>query len=855
MKLTWLNNVPKSTAGVTWGIPWKQGELKRQDHISLKGSSGETTPVQSWPMAFWPDGTVKWTGHAAIIDQPDESYELTVDDKAAEFSPLVQRETSTSIEVDTGKAQFVINKTGNHFIKEIRNGSKTIGKNGKLIAIQEERNLNGNTKTIVEKLLISNIKNVQVEQEGPLRSVIKIEGEHLEDQGNRSWIPFVLRLYFFANSLSVKIVHTFLYNGNPENDFIKGLGMQFTVPLNGEAWNRNVRFVGDEGIFSEPAQLLLTRRHRNVDGLFQKQINGSPINETDTTNPTQFEHARQNAIWNDFKITQDSADHYRIVKRTKEGFTWIESAHGTRSKGLAYIGGEEGGLGVGVKNFWQKFPSTLEVNGLSNSETTLKVWFWSPDSEAMDLRHYNSETHVVSAYEGFDEMRSTPHGIANTSEIFLKCFSESPTHEELIDQITDWQSPTLLVCDPQYYYETKSLGVWSLPDRENPVKAKLEEELDKAIAFYKQEIEQRKWYGFWNYGDVMHTYDPVRHQWRYDLGGFAWQNTELVPNIWFWYAFLRSGREDIFIMAEAMTRHTSEVDVYHLGEYAGLGSRHNVVHWGCGCKEARISMAGLHKFYYYLTADERTGDLLTESRDADQALLNLDPMREFYPDDETYSTHARVGPDWSAFCSNWLCEWERTENVKYKEKILHGINTLKQLPFRLLSGPNMGYDPKTSSLHHMGDGNGAYHMVIAFGGPQAWMEIAGLISDEEWVDMLAEFGEFYVFSNEEKKNRSNGVLYDKLFSLPMLASGMVAYAAAKKHDEKLAKTAWNLLLQEKISEMVLPIQENKVTVWKELKEIPSITTNTTSQWCLNTIVALELIGDYLTEEEIKEVLV
>lgn len=55
----------------------------------------------------------------------------------------------------------------------------------------------------------------------------------------------------------------------------------------------------------------------------------------------------------------------------------------------------------------------------------------------------------------------------------------------------------------------------------------------------------------------MHAYDPVRHIWRYDIGGFAWDNTELASNMWLWYNFLRTGREDIWRMAEAMTRHTS----------------------------------------------------------------------------------------------------------------------------------------------------------------------------------------------------------------------------------------------------------------------------------------------------------
>jgi hypothetical protein len=121
--------------------------------------------------------------------------------------------------------------------------------------------------------------------------------------------------------------------------------------------------------------------------------------------------------------------------------------------------------------------------------------------------------------------------------------------------------------------------------------------------------------------------------------------------------------------------------------------------------------------------------------------------------------------------------------------------------------------------------------------------------------MLAEFGEFYVLSNEEKLARSKGILHNKLFSLPMLASGMVAYAAARKKDKNLAEKAWELLLNEEISQMVLPIKEEEVQSWRNITEVPSITTNTTSQWCLNTIVSLELIGEYLPNEEFKKVLV
>ena len=147
-------------------------------------------------------------------------------------------------------------------------------------------------------------------------------------------------------------------------------------------------------------------------------------------------------------------------------------------------------------------------------------------------------------------------------------------------------------------------GIWSLPDRSNPQRSKVEDRLNAYIDLYQNAIAQHKWYGFWNYGDLMHAYDPIRHSWRYDVGGFAWDNTELASNMWLWYNFLRTGRQDIWKMAEAITRHTAEVDVYHIGPNAGLGSRHNVSHWGCGAKEARISQAAWNRFYYYLTTDE-----------------------------------------------------------------------------------------------------------------------------------------------------------------------------------------------------------------------------------------------------------
>jgi hypothetical protein len=851
MNVHWLHTKPKTPVGITWGVPWGKGERKRTETLQLKDKSGKLTPLQTWPMAYWPDGSVKWSGHAAVLDsKADYTYEVIVGNSKSTSEGLEVSETDKAVTIHTGTTEYIISKGHTHFIENVSTNAK-----GNLIAMTETRTEDDEGTITRQHKLTPIIQKIEVEQLGPVRAVIKIEG--IFKHKSREWLPFTLRLYFYENLDSFRIVHTFFYDGDPAQDFIKGIGVEFTLPLEGDAWNRHVRFAGELGLYQEPGQLLLTRRYPDGDGYFQDQINGKYIPLNVDKHQEFKKHVTDNAQWNDFKLYQASSDHYIIQKRTKKGFSWIDVTTGAKSNGLVYAGGVNGGLAVGFKDFWQKHPSSLEVNHLLKEETSLICWLWSPDATAMDLRHYDDETHVLSAYEGFPEMRATPTGIANTSEISVQLFKQIPSQEELMDLANEWQTPSRLICSPQTYYNSKAIGTWSLPDREDPLKAYLEEQMDQVITFYQNEIKQRKWYGYWHYGDVMHTYDPIRHQWRYDLGGFAWQNTELSPNIWLWYAFLRSGREDIFRMAEAMTRHTSEVDRYHFGEYAGLGSRHNVVHWGCGCKEARISMAGIHKFYYFLTGDERTRDLLEEVKDADFATEKLDPMREFYSKDD-YPTHTRVGPDWAAFTSNWLSEWERTENTLYKDKILQGITDLKKLPHRLLSGPTFGYDPKTGKLYHMGDGNeGGYHMVIAFGAPQAWIELGDVLDDEEWKDMLADFGEFYLLSDEDKRKRSNGTMHNRLYSLPMLASGIMAYAAARKQDRNLAIKTWQTLLDESISFMTLPITPEKISTWREFQELPTnsvISTNTISQWCLNTIMALEYIGDDIPKDMLQKMI-
>ncbi|MGG4484124.1 hypothetical protein [Paenibacillus illinoisensis] len=856
--LHWLGgseHSPKMPIGVTWGVPWSKGTLGRDELLTLVDEGGKFAPVQSWPTAFWPDGSVKWSAHAASFTS-EASRRLflckgTPSSDQHRCTPIFVKENQDWIEINTGTMLCQLNKQGHDVIRSIFLDQKQLCSNGSLSCILEEQHNESSTRLRKEHDYISQITKLVMEQNGPIRAVARIEGMHKLMAGDREWLPFTLRIYFYAGQSSMRAVHTFVYDGDSQVDFIKGIGIRFTLPMKGALYNRHIRFAGDTGLFSEsPKHLGTWRTQGKYEEKFRKQTAGKYVSFDPLEDERFIYLIEESATWDHYKLVQGTADSYTISKRTKAGCSWLKAAVGNRSKGLVYAGGEQGGIAAGVRNFWQKHPSSLEISHMMSEQAKMTLWFWSPDAAPMDLRHYDTVTHVESAYEGSEEMRSTPYGIAHSSEFTLWCFEHTPSHTTLLNVIKENQSPSILHCPPEVYHQKRAFGFWSLEDRSTPERVYIENKLDELVSFYMKEIDERRWYGFWDYGDIMHSYDAIRHTWRYDVGGFAWQNTELVPNMWLWLMFLRSGRADLFRMAEAMTRHTSEVDTYHLGEYKGLGSRHNVVHWGCGSKEARISMAGLHRYYYYLSADERIGDILDEVVDADVATLHIDPMRHYYPKDQ-YPTHARVGPDWAAFTSNWMTYWERHEDISYRNKIMVGIESLKKMPNRMKGLAVHGYDPATGQLYDMGVISGS-HLSISMGGPQVWMELAQILMDVEWEKMLAEIGDIYHLSWEEKQQILSGTVPERGYAWPLFATGIAAYAAHYYADDRLAKLAWSILLQDEMGQKKIELKPvSELEGVRIIREIPWISTNIASQWSLNAIMCLEFIGEWLSPKDIE----
>lgn len=767
VSLNWLeSSAPIQPVGVSFGVPWPRGTVRKDQAFSLTGADGRAYPAQTWTLAYWPDGSIKWTGLATVAGA-DGPFKLTTAAGAPAAGPQLRvQRGETGVIIDTGVLKARIPDEGDALVDWLEVNGRRVAEQGRLVCILQDGPDGNAEDTPHRERYVGRIDKVTVEQSGPVRAVVKIEGRHHGERSARQWLPFVVRLYFYAGQRSVRLVHSIIFDGDQDHDFIRGLGVEFSVPMREEVQNRHVAFSGEgAGLWTEAVQPLVGRqghavtdpdpnrkapapapgtpayyargRRAGVD-VFPDQVANLRVPNLDQVDPQSQQLLGDWAVWDDFKLVQPNADGFTIVKRTNPESVWLPAGAGRRSSGLVFAGDVSGGLGISIRNFWQSFPAALEVRHAARQAAEVYAWLWSPDAPAMDLRHYDIKAHGLDAvYEDVQPGFSTATGVARTSELTLFATGEVPARGELARMADVGRLPPILVATPQYLHSAGVFGLWVPASRSTPLRQMVEDQLDAPIALYEKEVEQRHWYGFWYFGNIMHSYDEVRHVWRYDLGGMAWDNTELGSDMWLWYSFLRTGRADVFRLAEAETRNTSEVDVYHLGRFAGLGSRHNVVPWGCGAKEARISQAAWKRFYYYLSTDERVGDLMDEVANADYKAVEYDPMRLAQPKnarESQYPGRVRSGPDWLAFIGNWMTKWERTGDPKWRDKIYAGMDSLSAMPYGFRSGRNLvyGYDAKTGKLYQVSDELGDYNLTTIQGGAEVVFELNDLVDNPAW---------------------------------------------------------------------------------------------------------------------------
>ena len=55
--------------GTSWGVPFAKGSVQPGSVFDVTDAAGRPVPSASWPLAYWPDGSLKWVGFATVADR------------------------------------------------------------------------------------------------------------------------------------------------------------------------------------------------------------------------------------------------------------------------------------------------------------------------------------------------------------------------------------------------------------------------------------------------------------------------------------------------------------------------------------------------------------------------------------------------------------------------------------------------------------------------------------------------------------------------------------------------------------------------------------------------------------------
>ncbi len=412
------------------------------------------------------------------------------------------------------------------------------------------------------------------------RVVVRLGGSFLEEHG-RAVSELILFVEVLRGTPEIRLQPVLIYLGVPDRDLVASLTLTAHTTIKGDGCRYGFAAERGRGYWCE--------------------VQSPPLKPP-------FEHAPR---WPVARQVQLGSGFYRTEKRTFPCSSWVKAEEGGRSQGWCHLAGERGGITAATRYFWQEYPRSTTIDGDAG---TITFGLVPPEAPPLDLRRYSPIVHGKSMYEAggpgpFPSETHGARGIAKAHELMLRF--HAPSENDAPKRGLFFANPCRLLTGPEHFARTDVIG--RLLPAGSTDNEEAEAQLSAMTDFLVREREVRGWYGLVDFGDVQAGYDTERDVWGVDCGGYAWLNTEKIPDYGLWISALRAARADWLEAAVEMSRHNRDVDTYHRGIFRGCGTRHNVNHWGCADKEWRVSMPLVRRLHYYLTADPWTREVILET--------------------------------------------------------------------------------------------------------------------------------------------------------------------------------------------------------------------------------------------------
>jgi hypothetical protein len=282
-----------------------------------------------------------------------------------------------------------------------------------------------------------------------------------------------------------------------------------------------------------------------------------------------------------------------------------------------------------------------------------------------------------------------------------------------------------------------------------------------------------------------------------------------------------------------------------------------VLHWGDSGKQLRISTVANRRYYYYLTGDERVGDLMREQIEAVRALAVIQanrkvmPNRVTAPDPNATEVFAGFGTDWGAAAAAWLTEWERSGNVLMRDRLLASMRSIASQPRGFFTG-GARLNLATGAFATVdNDQLNVSHLSAVFGLVEVCAELVQLLGEPNFKQAWLDYCIYFNAPAAEQAKRFGQPL--RGISLQQGHSRLTAFAARLNGDPALARRAWTELFRGEGGKgrgQKSRLETKRLSgpaVLRPVDEAAEVSTNSTAQWGLAAIECLALVGDALPE--------
>ena len=573
--------VSRADEPVTVGVPFPQGLVAQLKDWCLCAPDGRTMAWQVRALANWPDGTVKWASVFFLARlAPDESATFRVTSGSPpDVNGICIDENADGATVDTSCDRFMISRQGSRLFTSMGSTAKS-GLSAEGVRLIS-RNKRGRARP-------ANIEDLEIEEDGPLRATIRLAGA----LRNRTPLRFVTRLSFFAGQRIVR-VETTIHNPSRARH-------------RGGCWN-----LGDPGsvLMREVALDVATDMPRDrkihwVENLDEQDFQSSAINWE------IHQESSGGANWN-------SRNHVNREGRIPLRFRGYRVKHdggesnGLRASPVVCLRTDDRQVNCSVTDFWQKFPSSLQVVG-----DRIRASIFSGECDDLHEIQAGEQTTRVMWLQFDREIENRATGL-------------SWTHVPLVGS-----------CAPDLYAQSRA--IWCLPDAMFPVRKETTELLGQSLDgqdgfFAKREIVDE--YGWRHYGDAWGDHEGGMH---YDGPRpiMSHCNNQYDMLYGFLVQFFLTGDRRWWNLAAPLAQHVLDIDIYHTGHdkaaYNGGLFWHTAHYHDAGTSTHRTYSSGMKTargqvpgggpgdennyssgllLYYYLTGERRARDAVVTLAD------------------------------------------------------------------------------------------------------------------------------------------------------------------------------------------------------------------------------------------------